>query len=248
MPLTVNGIPLDEKEVVEEMARLKPKHDEVFKSVSEDEREEQLRAWARENIIERILLNQAAEGYRKEHSGETLEESFRSLVDSVTRDVPPIAEGELRRRYEADPSRFTTPDIARAGRIVLLVDSWRTRDEALEGIREIKNMLNEGRDFEDLAASFSDCPENDGDLGWFPRGKEFDSAVFTMAAGEVSDIIETPHSFRITKLYEKRAGSVLSFEAVRDILSAERVQEIKGELLEKFVDSLRASATIVEKA
>ncbi len=44
MPLTVNGIPLDEKDVVEEMARLKPKHDEVFRSVSLEERDQQLRA------------------------------------------------------------------------------------------------------------------------------------------------------------------------------------------------------------
>src|SRR5512135_2098015 len=99
------------------MARLRPRHDEVFKSVSENEREKQLRAWARENVIERMLLNQAAEEYRKEHPGGTLEESFRSLVDSVTRDVPPVAEGELRRRYAADPSRYMTPDIVRAGHI-----------------------------------------------------------------------------------------------------------------------------------
>ncbi len=246
----MNGIPLDENEVAEEIARLRPKHDEVFKSVSEDEREEQLRVWARENIIERMLLNQAAEEYRKDHPGETLEESFRSLVDSVTREVPPVAEEELRRRYDLDPSRFTTPDIARAGHIVLHVDSRRTHDEALEGIREVQEMLMQGRDFEELAARFSDCPDNDGDMGWFPRGEmvdEFESAVFAMAAGTTSGIIETPLGFHIAKLYEKRAGLPLPFEEVRDILSAERVQEVRDELLEKFVDSLRSAATIVEE-
>lgn len=231
------------------MARLKPKHDEVFRSVSVEERDHQLRAWARENIIERMLLNQAAEEYRKGHPGETLEESFRSLVDSVTRDVPPVVEEELRRRYDADPSRFATPDIARAGHIFLHIDSRRTREEALERIREVQELLTKGRDFEELAARFSDCPENDGDMGWFPRGEmveAFESAVFAMGPGDVSGIIETPLGFHIAKLYEKRAGLALSYEEVKDTLSAERVQEIRGELLEKFVDSLHAAATIVE--
>ncbi len=286
MFLTVNGMPLDEREVAEEIARLRPKHDDAFRSVPGKEREEQLRAWARENVIERMLLRQAAEEYGKSLSRELLEESFKSLItkeggyvhcsqklsargssmekfrrdfdqqfcmemliDSVAGNIPPPGEEEVRRRYAADPSRFTTPDIVRAGQIVFHVGSTRTRDEALRGIREIQAMLSEGRDFEELAGRFSDCPENEGDLGWFAEGEMvegFESAVFAMAPGEVSSIIETEFGFHLAKLYEKRAGSNRSFEEVRETLLAERVQEIKGELLEKFVDSLRSAATIVQ--
>ena len=107
-------------------------------------------------------------------------------------------------------------------------------------------------DFAQIAHANSDDPASaaaGGDLGYFAKGEmveAFESAVFAMGPGDVSGIIETPLGFHIAKLYEKRAGLALSYEEVKDTLSAERVQEIRGELLEKFVDSLHAAATIVE--
>ena len=187
------------------------------------------------------------EEFRREFEREF---SLGQLVEQVTREVPPVDEQELRIRYEADPSRFTTPEVVRAGHIVLYVNDQRTREAALEGIGEIQRKLREGEVFEGLAGRFSDCPENDGDLGYFPRGEmveEFEDVVFTMAPGEVSDIIETPFGFHIAKLYEKRAGSLVPFERVKDALAEERLREAKAGLLEQHIDSLRAAATIVEE-
>lgn len=287
MALYVNDIPLDEQEVADEIARLKPKHDEVFRSVDEKERGDQLRAWAKENVIERMLLRQAAEEQGRQLPAAFFDQSFRSLVaeqgdeqelvrrldaqgtsvgeyraeferglcmerlvDSVTRAVPSVGEQELRDRFEADPARFMTPGVVRAGHIVLHADERRTREEALEGIREVQRWLNEGGAFEELAGLYSDCPENDGDLGYFCRGEmmeEFEAAVFAMHVGEVSGIIETPLGFHIAKLYERRAGSPLPFEKVKAMLLEERICEMKDELLENYIDSLRAAATIVER-
>ncbi len=287
MPLYVNDIPLSEQEVYEEKNRLRPKHEEVFQSLSEQEREQQLRAWAQENVVERILLRQAAEEYGKqlpkpyfdelyasllaEQGGEAeflrrlethgsslvefrqefdLQLSIERLIDSVTTDVPALEDAELRNQYESDPSRYRTPDLVRAGHIVLYVNEQRSRDEALRGIREIQQKLNEGTAFESLAARYSDCPENDGDLGFFPRGEmveEFESVVFAMTPGEVSNVIETPFGFHIAKLYEKRPGAQLAFDEARESIREGRVHELKDRLLEDFIDTLRAAATIVEK-
>jgi parvulin-like peptidyl-prolyl isomerase len=287
MPLYVNDAPLNEQEVLQEKNRLRPKHDDVFQSMDEKEREEQLRSWAQENVVERLLLRQAAEEYGRQLPTEYFDEMFASLVaeqggeaellrrleahgasmsdfrkefdlqlsierliDSVTKDVPGVDEAELLREYEADPTRYMTPELVRAGHVVLYVNEQRSRDEALQGIRQIQQMLKEGTAFESLAARYSDCPDNDGDLGFFPRGEmveEFENVVFALQPGEMSDVIETPFGFHIAKLYEKRPSTQLAFDEVKERIREERVHEMKDRLLEEFIDTLRAAATIVEK-
>jgi parvulin-like peptidyl-prolyl isomerase len=100
------------------------------------------------------------------------------------------------------------PSTVRASHILLMYkgsarsSATRSQEEAKSQITEIKNQLNEGVRFADLASAHSDCPSSKkgGDLGEFGRGQmvgPFEDSAFGMAIGEVSDIVETDFGYHL---------------------------------------------------
>jgi peptidyl-prolyl cis-trans isomerase C len=77
----------------------------------------------------------------------------------------------------------------------------------------------------------SSCPSgrNGGSLGDFGKGQmvpEFDSAVFAMAVGEITDTpVKTQFGYHLIKLNSKNAAEVMPF--------AEIAPEIKNALLQE---------------
>jgi parvulin-like peptidyl-prolyl isomerase len=68
----------------------------------------------------------------------------------------------------------------------------------------VKDDLDNGKDFEQLAKEVSTCPssEKGGDLGWFGKGdmvKPFEREVFSMDEGDVSNPVNTKFGFHIIK-------------------------------------------------
>lgn len=58
MTLIVNGERIEDAAIQKEVDRLRPRYEEVFAEQDPKEREAQLLEWSRENVIERVLLNQ----------------------------------------------------------------------------------------------------------------------------------------------------------------------------------------------
>ena len=80
----------------------------------------------------------------------------------------------------------------------ILVDS---EGEALDLIRQLEN----GADFEQLAAECSNCPsgQSGGDLGEFSQGQmvpEFDQVVFNEAIGEIHGPVATQFGYHIIEI------------------------------------------------
>ncbi|MEM7532019.1 MAG: peptidylprolyl isomerase [Chloroflexota bacterium] len=79
--------------------------------------------------------------------------------------------------------------------------------EALAGA--VKQLLESGSDFGEIAADYSDDPgsgANGGDLGWFSRGvmvPEFEEAAFSLPIGEISDPIQTQFGFHVIEVLER---------------------------------------------
>jgi len=60
MALTVNGERIEDREIQQEVERLRPSYEQVFAEEEPQKREAQLLDWSKENVIERVLLRQEA--------------------------------------------------------------------------------------------------------------------------------------------------------------------------------------------
>lgn len=122
-----------------------------------------------------------------------------------------VTEEDLKKYYDEHKEDFKSKESVEASHILV-------SDENLA--REIKDNLNSGEEFENLAKEFSTCPskERGGNLGAFTRGqmvKEFEDAAFNMSVGEISDPVKTQFGYHIIKLDGKNEETVRSFEEAK---------------------------------
>ena len=278
MSIVVNGEPIGDETIRHEAAALK----EHLRRDSPDSDELSLnlrtREWARENLIERVLLRQAAlqdpapvpaealqlavERYRaqnpqqaacmlprdQEALRDTIELDLRidRLLASASANVPAPKNGEIEACYRLNKQSFYAPEMVHAAHIVKN-SGEESGEEALQEIRRIRALLDAGSSFEELADQYSDCPGRGGDLGFFARGEmvaEFEDVVFSLAAGQVSDIFRSPFGFHLAKVYARRPSRTKPFKEVRGEIERLIWNERKHQAVRRFIDGLRSAADV----
>ena len=133
------------------------------------------------------------------------------------------------------------------------IDARRARAE--EALQQIKA----GKEFREVAAAFSDAQDavQGGDLGWRTPARMpavFASAVSTMKAGDVTDVLRSPAGFHIVKVKDSRsrnAPTVVDQTHVRHILV--RVNEVTSESdakakIERIKDRIDTGASFADQA
>lgn len=103
--------------------------------------------------------------------------------------------------------------------------------ETEEDAIAVKTMIDDGADFADTAREKSTGPSgpSGGELGWFGPGmmvSEFEEAVLTMEAGDVSDPVQTQFGWHIVKLNEVRMTALPPLDTLRDELSTQIQQDV----------------------
>ena len=81
----------------------------------------------------------------------------------------------------------------------------KTEDQA----KDILNLIQQGKSFEDLARTKSLCPsgKKGGNLGWFSHGqmvKEFQKAAFSLKKGQISQPVKTQFGWHIIKVVDTK--------------------------------------------
>lgn len=275
MPLIVNSEKIDSAEIDGEVERLRP-HYEEYAAGAEGAGEQQLREWARENVIERKLMTTAAReapyeipqadidaayDQVKDGAGDDdpaavkadIEQQMRMerLIDEAAKDVQAPTEKDARDYYEEHTEQFTMPEQVRARHIVKHVGGEVDNKTAFEAILEVKMELDRGADFGELAMKHSDCPENAGDLGYFARGQmvqEFEDTAFAMQVGQVSDVFQSSYGYHICKLEDRKAPALVPLDEVTDDIEKEILAQRREKAIEDFVDLLKSKAAIEEVA
>lgn len=177
-----------------------------------------------------------------------------TLVARVTSGEPDPTDEDVRAHYEKHADRYASPDRVHVRHILMKPAGAGEADKAATRSRleSIKRQLEEGDDFGELAAAYSECPSGKdagGSLGWVVRGAtvpEFDQLVFDMNVGDISEILETALGLHLVEKLDEETGEPMPFEEVkeriRDLLRHER----RGHALTRFVDKLRDTAVIEE--
>lgn len=148
---------------------------------------------------------------------------------------------ELTAYFDANTDKFVE---VKASHILVKVAKDATAEAKAAKKKVIEAILAKvkaGEKFEDLAKASSECPSKDkgGDLGWFGKGKmvpAFDTKVFTMKKGEMSDVVETKFGFHIIRC----DGVHDTFETAKvKVLPAyvsEQLPTLAGEAAVKFAN------------
>jgi parvulin-like peptidyl-prolyl isomerase len=168
-----------------------------------------------------------------------------------------IADDQVRKYYDDNPSRFEQPELVRAAHVLIATKDIQSNTELSEDQKKEKLKVAEdvlkkakaGGDFAKLAKDYSDDPgsKDKGGEYTFPRGQmvpAFESAAFALKTNEVSAIVTTPFGYHIIKSYEKIPAKKVAFDTVStDLKQYLSVQEIQ-KLLPDYSKKVRAEAKV----
>ncbi|MBN2279812.1 MAG: anaerobic sulfatase maturase [Candidatus Marinimicrobia bacterium] len=261
MPLLINQKFIEEIDIIDEMKKMRNKHVDLYPDMSKTEREKLLFDWAIENLLERQILIDHANGtinvtpeevqtesekIRDDLSEQELESEFEliktrlkleKLLKEFRKKVSDISRTELRNYYKKNKALYKIPEQVHAKHIVRHSGST---ENPLSLMKKIKSELDAGEDFEEVGNRYSDCRGAGLDLGYFPRGEmvpAFEEVVFNLKKGETSDIFQTEFGYHIAKVYDRRPEIIASFEQVEHHIRNNIIEERAEVEIQKFVDS-----------
>jgi len=175
----------------------------------------------------------------------------RLLAQQVDPSVT-ISEEEIRRFYAANSQRYHSPEKIRLRHILVRKAAGNENafpDAAYRTITLIRERLEQGEDFADLASEFSQEPtrERGGDLGFVQRGQmppSIESAVFSLDVGEVSPILTTEQGYHLVKVTERRAATAIPFDEARADIQKTLLQVKQKQAVRAYIATLRNRAEI----
>ena len=160
-------------------------------------------------------------------------------------------EETLKSRYEEQKTRFVVPEQRLASHILLRVDAAAdaaAQKQVQERAAALAAQARAGGDFAALARANSDdvgSKAQGGDLDWIEPGvtqPAFETALFAMEPGTISDPVRTDDGYHVIQLREIRPKATKTFEQARaelenEYLSSERERvysEVSGELIDRI--------------
>jgi len=165
---------------------------------------------------------------------------------------------QIERYYNDNIQQYSTPEQIRASHILLKTegkDDAAVKKEAEDLLAKIKA----GADFAELAKEKSEdeaSAKKGGDLDYFSKGQmvpEFDKVAFSLAPGQISDVVKTQYGYHIIKVVDKKPAATKTLAEVRPQIEdqlrweqaqaqAQKIADQVGSELKKPDDFARVAA------
>ena len=136
-----------------------------------------------------------------------------------------------------------------ARHILIKPDTVTSDEEARRKLEEIRQQLQQGADFAELARKYSDDPGSKGlggDLGWVGKGvmvPEFEKVMLATPEGEISEVFQSPFGWHLLQVLERRTVDETD-ESKRRKIRALLQKQKRDEVLELWQRRLRDEAFI----
>ena len=160
------------------------------------------------------------------------------------------ADADLQRLYSQNQEAFRTPERVK-GRHILLKTQGKPATEEAAIKAKGENLLKQikgGADFAKLAKENSEDPgsgANGGDLGdWITHGQmvaEFDKAIFSLKAGETSDLVKTVYGYHIVQTLARQDAGVRTFAEVKGELAVQAKKQRVNDLMQLASDKAQSA-------
>jgi peptidyl-prolyl cis-trans isomerase D len=158
-------------------------------------------------------------------------------LDAAKLDVNLVPDDSmLKERYEKDKARYVTSEQRQASHILVKVGGNGGPDDQKQALAKAEAIVKDaraGKDFAALAKENSTdlgSKNQGGDLGWLDKGstdEAFESALFALKKGDISEPVLTSEGYHVIDLRDIRPGKTRSFD------------EVKPELVKQFAEGER---------
>jgi len=256
---TVDGNPVTFGELMFRLAQLPEEARRSYQT-----RPEGLRVFLRDVVTKEAVLAEArAEGVERDPAFARLLELKRAevMLDLYARRtlLSTVDEAALRERYEAEKERFTVRPLVHLRYLVVTPVREKTlanatgddavgEEQAKAKAERLREEIAAKGNFAVVARRFSEdaSAKDDGDLGWVePRSlvPEVAAAAMTLPIGDVSRVLHSTLGYHVVEVVARRAGGVIPFDAVRELL----LQEVAGEKRAELVGKAREDREAIAK-
>jgi len=175
-------------------------------------------------------------------------------LDTIAKRVT-LADEAVRKAYEDENTRYTTPEERRASHILIKADKDTSATDRAKAKAKAEALLTEVKQnpasFADLARKNSQdaiSAEKGGDtdlyVGRKDTDKPYEDALFALKKGDISGVVETKDGYFIIQLTDVRGGQKRPFEEVRAELESDLRKQAA---VKQFTDEAGQFTDLVEQ-
>lgn len=172
---------------------------------------------------------------------------FDAVLDRVASRVVDVSETDIEIFYLMHRDRFRQPEVRSLRHIMVTINESLKGNDRASARRKIDNvrarLLKSPQRFAELALKYSECTTamNGGSLGDVQRDQlysELEKVAFSLSAGELSRVVESPMGFHVIHCVSIESASEQPLSSVRDKIRSFLVESRRRSAQKEWIASL----------